>query len=45
MRFGIYSQRAHAKSPEAMGVAEMLRLHTRGSAEMLGSPTASAASR
>jgi cytosine/adenosine deaminase-related metal-dependent hydrolase len=36
MRFGIYSQRAHAKSPAAMGVGEMLRLHTLGSAETLG---------
>ena len=36
MRFGIYSQRANAKSPAAMGVAEMLRLHTLGSAEVLG---------
>jgi cytosine/adenosine deaminase-related metal-dependent hydrolase len=36
MRFGIYSQRANAKSPAAMGVAEMLRLHTLGSANTLG---------
>ena len=36
MRFGIYSQRANAKSPASMGVAEMLRLHTLGSAETLG---------
>ena len=36
MRFGVYSQRAHAKSPAAMGVAEMLRMHTLGSAETLG---------
>jgi cytosine/adenosine deaminase-related metal-dependent hydrolase len=36
MRFGIYSQRANAKSPAAMGVAEMLRLHTLGSARTLG---------
>ena len=36
LRFGIYSQRANAKSPAAMGVAEMLRLHTLGSAQTLG---------
>jgi cytosine/adenosine deaminase-related metal-dependent hydrolase len=36
MRMGIYTQRAHAKDPAAMGVAEMLRLHTMGSAEVLG---------
>jgi 5-methylthioadenosine/S-adenosylhomocysteine deaminase len=36
MRFGIYSQRANAKSPAAMGVAEMLSLHTLGSAKTLG---------
>jgi 5-methylthioadenosine/S-adenosylhomocysteine deaminase len=36
MRFGIYSQRANAKSPDAMGVAEMLKLHTMGSAKVLG---------
>jgi cytosine/adenosine deaminase-related metal-dependent hydrolase len=36
MRIGIYTQRANAKSPAAMGVAEMLRLHTLGSAEVLG---------
>jgi cytosine/adenosine deaminase-related metal-dependent hydrolase len=36
MRFGIYSQRANARDPAAMGVAEMLRLHTLGSAEVLG---------
>jgi 5-methylthioadenosine/S-adenosylhomocysteine deaminase len=36
MRFGIYSQRAHARDPGAMGVAEMLRMHTLDSAEALG---------
>ena len=36
MRFGIYSQRANAKDPKAMGVYEMLRMHTLGSAEALG---------
>ena len=36
MRFGIYSQRANAKDPQAMGVYEMLRMHTLGSAEALG---------
>ena len=36
LRFGIYSQRANAKNPAAMGVAEMLRLHTLGSAQTLG---------
>jgi 5-methylthioadenosine/S-adenosylhomocysteine deaminase len=36
MRFGIYSQRAHARDPKAMGVYEMLRMHTLGSAEALG---------
>lgn len=36
MRIGIYTQRANAKSPAAMGVGEMLRLHTLGSAEVLG---------
>jgi cytosine/adenosine deaminase-related metal-dependent hydrolase len=36
MRFGIYSQRAHARDPKAMAVDEMLRMHTLGSAEALG---------
>jgi 5-methylthioadenosine/S-adenosylhomocysteine deaminase len=36
MRMGIYTQRANAKDPKAMGVAQMLRLHTLGSAEVLG---------
>ena len=36
MRMGIYTQRANAKDPRAMGVAQMLRLHTLGSAEVLG---------
>ena len=36
MRFGIYSQRAAAKDPKAIGVYEMLRMHTLGSAEALG---------
>lgn len=36
LRFGVYSQRANARSPDAMGVAEMLRLHTLGSAQTLG---------
>jgi cytosine/adenosine deaminase-related metal-dependent hydrolase len=36
MRMGIYTQRANAKDPSAMGVAQMLRLHTMGSAEVLG---------
>ena len=36
MRIGIYMQRAHRKNAKAMGVAQMLRLHTLGSAETLG---------
>ena len=36
MRMGIYTQRAHRQDPAAMKVAEMLRLHTLGSAEVLG---------
>lgn len=36
MRMGIYIQRAHRQDAKAMGVAQMLRLHTLGSAEALG---------
>jgi cytosine/adenosine deaminase-related metal-dependent hydrolase len=36
MRAGIYLQRAAALDPGAMPVADMLRLHTIGSAEVLG---------
>ena len=36
MRMGIYIQRTLARDPAAMGVQEMLRLHTLGSAETLG---------
>ena len=36
MRMGIYIQRAHRQDAKAMGVAQMLRLHTMGSAEALG---------
>jgi cytosine/adenosine deaminase-related metal-dependent hydrolase len=36
MRMGIYIQRAHRQDAKAMGVAQMLRLHTMGSAEILG---------
>lgn len=36
LRFGIYSQRAHHRDPAAMAVGDMLELHTRGSAEVLG---------
>lgn len=36
MRAGIYLQRAAALDPGAMPVADMLRLHTVGSAEVLG---------
>ncbi len=36
MRMGIYMQRAHRQDPAAMKVHEMLRLHTLGSAEVLG---------
>jgi 5-methylthioadenosine/S-adenosylhomocysteine deaminase len=36
MRMGIYMQRAAKRDPAAMGVAQMLRLHTVGSAEVLG---------
>jgi cytosine/adenosine deaminase-related metal-dependent hydrolase len=36
MRMGIYIQRAVTRDPAAMGVAEMLRLHTMGSAATLG---------
>ncbi|HEY0124257.1 MAG TPA: amidohydrolase family protein [Rhizobium sp.] len=36
MRMGIYMQRAARQDPKAMGVAQMLRLHTMGSAEALG---------
>jgi cytosine/adenosine deaminase-related metal-dependent hydrolase len=36
MRMGIYMQRAHKRDARAMGVAQMLRLHTLGSAEVLG---------
>ena len=36
MRMGIYIQRAHRRDARAIGVAQMLRLHTMGSAEALG---------
>ncbi|MDY7100341.1 MAG: amidohydrolase family protein [Actinomycetota bacterium] len=36
LRFGIYLLRATYKDPAAMAVADMLELHTRGSAEVLG---------
>ena len=36
MRMGIYIQRAHRQDAKAMGVPQMLRLHTLGSAEALG---------
>ena len=36
MRMGIYIQRAHRQDAQAIGVAQMLRLHTMGSAEALG---------
>jgi 5-methylthioadenosine/S-adenosylhomocysteine deaminase len=36
MRIGIYQQRATTGDPNSMSPAEMLRLHTRGSAEVLG---------
>jgi len=36
MRTGIYMQRAAARTPAAMGVGQMLRLHTLGTAEALG---------
>jgi 5-methylthioadenosine/S-adenosylhomocysteine deaminase len=36
MRMGIYIQRAHRQDAKAIGVAQMLRLHTMGSAEALG---------
>lgn len=36
MRMGIYMQRAARQDAKAMGVAQMLRLHTMGSAEALG---------
>ncbi|SEQ27462.1 Cytosine/adenosine deaminase [Faunimonas pinastri] len=36
MRMGIYMQRAFHRDPKAMGVAQMLRLHTLGTAEALG---------
>jgi cytosine/adenosine deaminase-related metal-dependent hydrolase len=36
MRMGIYTQRAHRRDPRAMGVEQMLRLHTIGSAAVLG---------
>lgn len=36
MRFGIYLLRATHQDPDAMAVADMLALHTRGSAEVLG---------
>lgn len=36
MRVGIFQQRAATGEPRAMMPAEMLRLHTRGSAEVLG---------
>lgn len=36
MRVGIFLQRAHRRDPSAMPVADMLDLHTRGSAEVLG---------
>jgi cytosine/adenosine deaminase-related metal-dependent hydrolase len=36
MRIGIYQQRAATGNPNAMSPADMLRLHTLGSAEVLG---------
>jgi cytosine/adenosine deaminase-related metal-dependent hydrolase len=36
MRIGIYQQRAATGDPTSMSPADMLRLHTRGSAEVLG---------
>lgn len=36
MRIGIYLLRAERRDPRAMGVGQMLRLHTLGSAEALG---------
>jgi len=36
MRIGIYQQRAQTGDPHSMSPADMLRLHTRGSAEVLG---------
>jgi cytosine/adenosine deaminase-related metal-dependent hydrolase len=36
MRVGIFLQRAHLKDPAAMPVADMLELHTLGSARVLG---------
>jgi cytosine/adenosine deaminase-related metal-dependent hydrolase len=36
MRMGIYTQRAHRRDPRAMGVEQMLALHTVGSAAVLG---------
>lgn len=36
LRIGIYLQRAANKDPRAMGVAQMLELHTRASAHVLG---------
>jgi 5-methylthioadenosine/S-adenosylhomocysteine deaminase len=36
MRIGIYQQRAQTGDPNSMSPADMLRLHTRGSAEVLG---------
>ena len=36
MRIGIFLQRAHLKDPAAMPVADMLELHTLGSARVLG---------
>lgn len=36
MRMGIYLQRATHRDPKVMGVKQMLRLHTLGSAEALG---------
>ena len=35
MRIGIYQQRAATGDPNSMSPADMLRLHTRGSAEVL----------
>jgi len=36
MRIGIYQQRAQTGDPNSMSPADMLRMHTRGSAEVLG---------
>ena len=36
MRIGIYQQRAMTGDPNSMSPADMLRMHTRGSAEVLG---------